>query len=174
MSLDFVLRALRIEDQDEFLRAHRATSPGYPAFLHYYQEGMLCDRYLEVLADQERGVGIPPDHVPSIFLFAFVGGKIVGRISIRPSLNPRLERMGGHVGYVVVPEFRRKGYATVMLGLAIRICRDRFGLTQVLVTCDDDNIGSIKTIEKAGGVLENVVDGPDLVKPRRRYWIQTG
>ena len=61
-----------------------------------------------------------------------------------------------------------------MLGLAIRICRDKFGLTQVLVTCDDDNIGSIKTIEKAGGVLENVVDGPDLVKPKRRYWIQTG
>jgi len=40
------------------------------------------------------------------------------------------------------------------------------------VTCDDDNIGSIRTIEKNGGILENVVDGPDLDKPIRRYWIE--
>ena len=32
---------------------------------------------------------------------------------------------------------------------------------RVLLTCDDDNIGSIRTIEKKGGVLENVVTGPD-------------
>ena len=30
----------------------------------------------------------------------------------------------------------------------------------MLVTCDDDNIGSIKTIEKNGGVMEDVVSGP--------------
>lgn len=39
------------------------------------------------------------------------------------------------------------------------------------MTCDDDNIGSMKAIEKNGGVLENVVSGPDLEKPKRRYWI---
>jgi predicted acetyltransferase len=32
---------------------------------------------------------------------------------------------------------------------------------RILVTCDDDNVGSIKTIEKYGGVLENIVTGPD-------------
>jgi predicted acetyltransferase len=42
------------------------------------------------------------------------------------------------------------------------------------MTCDDDNIGSIKTIEKCGGILENVVSGPDLPKPKRRYWIHAG
>jgi len=41
----------------------------------------------------------------------------------------------------------------------------------VLVTCDDGNIGSIKTIENNGGVLEDIVSGPDLDKPKRRYWI---
>lgn len=39
------------------------------------------------------------------------------------------------------------------------------------MTCDDDNVGSIKTIERNGGILENVVSGPDLAKPIRRYWI---
>jgi len=46
------------------------------------------------------------------------------------------------------------------------------GFPRVLVTCDDDNIGSIGTIEKNGGILENVIDGPDLDKPKRRYWIE--
>jgi predicted acetyltransferase len=41
----------------------------------------------------------------------------------------------------------------------------------VLVTCDDDNVGSIKTIENNRGVLEDVVSGSDLDKPKRRYWI---
>ncbi len=132
---------------------------------------MRFTRYLEILVEQGRGIGVAPDYVPSTFLFAFVGRRIVGRVSIRHHLNPGLERRGGHIGYVVVPEFRGRGYATVMLQKALQIARDDFGLSRVLVTCDDDNIASMRTIEKCGGVLEDIVDGPDLQKPQRRYWI---
>jgi predicted acetyltransferase len=59
-----------------------------------------------------------------------------------------------------------------MLRQSLAITRQRFGLTRVLVTCDDDNVGSIRTIEKNGGVLENIVTGPDLDAPKRRYWIE--
>jgi predicted acetyltransferase len=82
-----------------------------------------------------------------------------------------LLRVGGHIGYVVVPEFRRQGYATTILRLALRIAYDSLGIQRVLVTCDDDNVGSIRTIENNGGVLEEVISGPDLDKPKRRYWI---
>ena len=109
--------------------------------------------------------------MPSTFLFAFNGPRIVGRGSIRHELNDFLFRVGGHIGYTVVPEFRRRGYATQILRQLLTIARERFGLARVLVTCDDDNIGSIRTIEKNGGVLENVVSGVDLVTPKRRYWI---
>jgi hypothetical protein len=34
------------------------------------------------------------------------------------------------------------------------------------------NCGSIRTIEKNDGILEDVVSGPDLDKPKRRYWIE--
>jgi predicted acetyltransferase len=88
-------------------------------------------------------------------------------------LNEFLERVGGHIGYVVVPELRRQGHATVMLRLALGVAHDQLGLARVLVTCDDDNVGSIRTIEKNGGILENIVSGPDLAKPKRRYWIDT-
>lgn len=167
------LRWPREEEEEEFLRAHRATSPEVPSFLHYYEEGMAFPRYLEVLEEQERGEALPsPRHVPSTFLFAFVGKRIVGRTSIRHRLNESLMREGGHIGYVVVPEFRRRGYATEILRLALLVARQKVGASRFLVTCDDDNIGSIRTIEKNGGVLEEVVHGPDRDRPIRRYWIE--
>jgi predicted acetyltransferase len=162
------------DEEDEFLRAHRATSPDVPSFLHYYDDGMSFARYLEVLADQERGVNLPANHVPETFLFAFKDRRIVGRVTIRHALNEVLARGGGHIGYVVVPEFRRQGCATEILRQALQIAGDRLGLARVLVTCDDDNRGSIRTIEKNGGILEGVVSGAGLEKPKRRYWIDTG
>lgn len=173
MAQMLVLRRPREDEEEEFVRAHRATTPEVPFFLHYYEEGMALRRYLDVLDERERGVGLPPDHVPSTFLFAFGGDRIVGRVSIRHTLNDVLERLGGHIGYVVVPEFRRRGYATAILGLALQVAHDTLGLDRVLVTCDDDNVGSIRTIEHNGGLLESVVRGPEVAKPKRRYWIDT-
>ena len=172
-STELVLRRPRLEEEQEVLKAHEATSPDVPNFLHYYAEGMSFDRYLEVLEEQERGVGLPtPNHVPSTFLFAFLGDRIVGRTSIRHHLNARLERVGGHIGYVVVPEFRRRGYATEIMRQSVALARNRFGLRRLLVTCDEDNVASVRVIEKNGGVLENVVTGPDLRAPKRRYWVE--
>ena len=171
--MDLVLRVPGPSEEAEFLRAHRATSPSARNFLHHYQEGMSFRRYLEVLAEQERGENLPANHVPSTFLFAFAGTTIVGRVSIRHALNPYLERFGGHIGYVVVPEYRRQGYATAILRQSLQIAHQKLGLTRVLVTCDDDNVGSIKTIEKNGGVFESIVIPPDGDKPKRRYWIAT-
>ena len=165
------LRLPRLDEEQEVLRAHRATTPEVPNFLHYYEKGMAFARYLEILEHHTRGEYLPPDHVPSTFLFAFDGPRIVGRVSIRHELNDFLLRIGGHIGYTVVPEFRRQGYATEMLRQSLVLARQRFGLTRVLLTCDEDNVGSIRTIEKNGGVLENVVTGPDLDTPKRRYWI---
>jgi predicted acetyltransferase len=173
MQSDLTLRRPRADEEEEFLRAHRATSPEVPSFLHYYEDAMPFRRYLEVLTEQERGLNLlSANHVPSTFLFAFVGNRIVGRTSIRHSLNEFLHRVGGHIGYVVVPEFRRQGYATAILRQSLQIAHDKWGLHRILVTCDDDNIGSIRTIEKNGGILENVVDGPGFDKPIRRYWIE--
>lgn len=167
------LRLPRATEEPEFLRAHLATSPGVPSFLHYYEEGMPFARYLDVLERHARGESLPPHHVPSTFLFAFDASRIVGRVAIRHELNDFLLRVGGHIGYVVVPEFRQRGYATVMLRRSLEIAHRNLGISRVLVTCDDDNVASIKTIEKNGGVLENIVAGPDLDKPTRRYWIDT-
>jgi len=167
-----VLRLPREDEEQELLRAHRATTPDVPSFLHYYEEGMPFARYLEVLEQCARGEHLPSGHIPATFLFAFDASRIVGRVTIRHALNDFLFRLGGHIGYVVVPEFRRRGYATAMLRQSLQIAKRELGLSRLLLTCDDDNVGSIKTIERNGGVLENVVTGPELFKPKRRYWIE--
>src|SRR5262249_33632696 len=124
--MELVLRVPKESEEEEFLRAHRATSPTAPQFLHHHEEGMSLRRYLEVLAEREKGDNLPAGHVPSTFLFAFAGARIVGRVTIRHALTPVLERVGGHIGYVVVPQFRRKGCATEMLRQSLRIARERF------------------------------------------------
>jgi predicted acetyltransferase len=172
MESDLILRLPREDEEAEFLQAHRATSPEVPTFLHHYREGMPFGRYLQVLEDQRRGINLPPRYVPTTFLFAFLESRIVGRISIRHRLNDFLMRIGGHIGYVVVPEFRRRGHATMLLGRALGIAHGELGIPRVLVTCADDNVGSIRTIEKNGGILENTVRGLDG-RPLRRYWIES-
>lgn len=170
--MDLQLRLPKESEEAEFLRAHHATSPSAPNFLHSYEEGMSLARYLEVLEGQARGERLAPGQVASTFLFAFDGVRIVGRVAIRHALTPYLEQFGGHIGYVVVPAYRRQGYATEILRQALRIARERLGLSRVLLTCDDDNIGSIKTIEKNGGVFDSVVTGSGE-KLKRRYWIES-
>ena len=133
------------------MRAHRATSPDVPSFLHYYTEGMPFRRYLEVSRNRDTAPSIRATCSRDVS-FRVCWKQNRGGSWIRHSLNEYLERVGGHIGYVVVPEFRRQGYATAMLHLSLQIAREKCnGAHRVLVTGDDDNVGSIRTIEKNGG-----------------------
>ena len=94
--------------------------------------------------------------------------KLIGLINIRHSLNDYLFHYGGHIGYCVSRDERRKGYAKEMLTQALEKCGS-FNLKNVLVTCNSSNIASAKTILSCGGVLENeVLEGEATIQ---RYWI---
>jgi predicted acetyltransferase len=45
-----------------------------------------------------------------------------------------------------------------------------FGLDRVLAVCAVDNVGSVRTIERCGGVLEGIGETP--FGPARRYWFE--
>jgi hypothetical protein len=64
MEPNLTLRLPKEDEEEEFLRAHRATSPEVPSFLHYYEEGMPLGRYLNLLSAFERGISLPPDAGP--------------------------------------------------------------------------------------------------------------
>lgn len=159
------LRQLEIGDETEFLAARAAMEH----FGFYFEEDMAFAKYLAVLDQAIRGEGLPEGHVASTLLVGVVAGAIVGRLSLRHSLNDALLTVGGHIGYGVLPAHRRRGYGTEMLRQSLPLARD-LGLTRVLVTCDEDNIASRKIIETCGGVYENSYTR-DLEVPKRRYWI---
>ncbi|GGA77854.1 GNAT family N-acetyltransferase [Ornithinibacillus halotolerans] len=95
--------------------------------------------------------------------------RILGMIDIRHELNDFLYRIGGNIGYSVRPTERKKGYATLALKLGLEKCRD-LGMKEVLITCDQDNIGSAKVIINNGGVeAHSETDSDGTVK--RRFWI---
>ncbi len=94
---------------------------------------------------------------------------IIGALDFRYELNEQLLVHGGHIGYGVRPSKRREGNCTLMLKTFIKMINDK-NIERVLLTCDESNIGSIKTIEKCKGKLENTIE--DKEKRVRRYWIE--
>jgi predicted acetyltransferase len=143
-------------------------------FVHYFDSILNrdCEKLIDFLPPLAKGIGIPPEHVPCTFLFAFNSdNQIVGRVSIRHHLTEHLEKYGGHIGYGVMPGYRNQGVATEILKQSLEICKKSLGLNEVLVTCDDDNFGSIRTIEKNDGTFIDKVSGEDG-QLTRRYKVQ--
>jgi predicted acetyltransferase len=95
--------------------------------------------------------------------------RVLGMVNIRHYLSEFLLREGGHIGYSIRPSERGRGYGNLQLKLALEIMNKK-GILKVLLTCDDKNIKSIKTIERNGGLLENKIttNNQEIV---RRYWI---
>lgn len=130
--------------------------------------------FVQRLRDDERGVGFKPGIVPSSAYWLLRHDAdsvtVVGVSALRHALTPALEDVGGHIGYSIRPSERRRGYGTRILALTLQYARV-LGLDHVLVTCDTDNIGSARVIEKNGGVLASESYSA-LVEARiSRYWI---
>lgn len=142
---------------------------GWP-FLLLWEPGLEWSNYLDILDAVRDLARVPEGLVRSDFHLAEVGSELVGRVSVRFALNDYLAAEGGHIGYGVRPAFRRRGYATEILRQAIGLARTE-GVERILIVCDDDNVGSIRVIERNGGVLESVVTPPVGGAPIRHYWI---
>jgi predicted acetyltransferase len=167
--------------QASFLRAmaeHRAEGRGLPSdqsnvgmYLRVY--GATWDdkaefaRFVDDLLAQASEASRPALFVPATSMWWVEGDEYLGRLGIRHRLAPgRTGERNGHVGYDVRPSARRQGHATAMLAAALPIAA-ALGLPQVLITCDEDNVASRRTIERNGGVLHDRFDG------KLRFWLPT-
>lgn len=130
-----------------------------------------AEEWLSYNSRMENGDETEGLHCLQYGLFREEDGRLLGLIQVRLELVGYLVRFGGNIGYCVRPSERRKGYAKIMLGHALDICWEK-GLDRVLITCLEDNVGSARTIEALGGVLEGIVfDDVNYGANLRRYWV---
>ena len=127
--------------------------------------------YLEQASKNSRGIDLKPGLVPQTEFWLVYSSKIVASSRLRHRLTPALEREGGHIGYAVRPSERRKGYGTLILALTLEMAKN-LGLKKLLVTCDTENTGSAKIIEKNRGKLAGYEISDKTGKQLSRYWIE--
>ncbi len=130
------------------------------------------EEYIRASIDCEDPEKVPSHWVPATqYLFIRKSdNRLVGMIQVRHHFNDYLEKYAGHIGYSIRPSERRKGYAKVMLKMALPLCRE-IGLDKVLISCEENNIGSERAILANGGVYESTVTDPTDGEKLKRFWI---
>jgi predicted acetyltransferase len=131
------------------------------------------ERVLARLAEAREGRIKAEGVVPATDFWLVEGIEFLGQVSIRHTLNPQIERIGGHIGYAIRPSARRRGYGRLILRLALPEAF-RLGINPALVTCDATNVASRKIIEANGGWLQDQVDQGEGLPPVMRFWVPTG
>ena len=131
-----------------------------------------CEAFVAMLLPfADPATELPEDRVHCDYYWITDGEgadeEVVGFLALRHALTAWLLEEGGHIGYSVRPSRRGQGHASRALALAVRRSAE-LGLDRVLVTCDEPNVASARTIERNGGVYEDTRNG------KRRYWIETG
>lgn len=130
-------------------------------------KGKAFNEFLKKLTSDELGNN---GWVPSETYFLFMrNGEIAGAINCRYALNEQLREIGGHIGYGVSPNFRGLGIATTMLKMVLDSYQEK-NFDKVLLTADDENEGSVRTILSCGGKLHET--GMKEHKSYGKYWIE--
>jgi predicted acetyltransferase len=159
-----------------WLEAHREWGPGVHedgTGRHESDDVDTADGFArwvrQLLRAEDRSVPPAPGMVHCSYRWIVEDDRVLGAIALRHELNDFLREVAGHIGYGVRPSARRRGVASWALRAMLGEAR-ALGLDRVLVTCTLENVASARTIERGGGVLEDVRDTE--LGLAKRYWIE--
>lgn len=129
------------------------------------------EEWLNKINDDEKRE-VTEEKVPTktMFLIRESDNEIIGMVNIRLALNKKLRERNGNIGYSIRPTQRQKGYNKYNLFLALLECQ-KAGLKRVMLDCEKSNLGSAKTIQALGGVLEREYLDTHLNEVEQVYWI---
>jgi predicted acetyltransferase len=114
--------------------------------------------FLRRVTDARLGRGLPRGYVPQTTYWAYVGTRPVGVAKLRHRLTDALRVTGGHIGYAIRPSERGKGYGTKLLRQTLTRAAE-MGITEVLITVNENNVPSWKLVERNYGRLVRRADG---------------
>ena len=153
----------------KFMQGFSAANENTPGF--FPRDGEPITQTVERLRKDELGEDLPEGFVPATTRFWQEGHDLQGVINLRHRLTPALRRFGGHMGYSVSPNHRRRGIASRMIAAMIPTARE-LGLERLLLTCDATNIGSHRAMEKNGAIMEREEWYEPTQRVQRWYWIE--
>ncbi|GAA5192124.1 GNAT family N-acetyltransferase [Arthrobacter gyeryongensis] len=107
--------------------------------------------FVDRLLVKEASLG----HDGGTFRWIVADGEVLGGIALRHESAHDVDVLG-HVGYGLRPSARGRGVAVAALREMLCLAKAR-GMNRVLLACFVDNVPSVKTIERCGGVLDRVV-----------------
>lgn len=96
--------------------------------------------------------------LPFYYYDIFLKDRLIGRISMRIGSNFH-SYFNGNIGYEIEEIFRGNNFAYKACKLVLQIAKAH-GMNEIILTCDENNIPSYKTIEKLGGELVEITKPP--------------
>lgn len=96
--------------------------------------------------------------LPFYYYDICVNNIMVGKISIRIGNNYH-SYYNGHIGYEINKEHRGSNYAYKASKLVLQVAKAH-NMGELILTCDESNNASYKTIEKLGAELIEIVKPP--------------
>jgi predicted acetyltransferase len=103
----------------------------------------------------ESGRGLAPFYH---FRILAAGAREVGHINFRIGASEHVQLCAGHIGYAIKEEYRGQRYASQACRALAPFIRSIY--PEVILTCDPDNLPSIRTIERLGAVFIDEIDIP--------------
>lgn len=174
-NMNLYLREITIDDKIEILKMIEEIKEGDDPEKFEGLSNMKeisFDNYDKFLVELNKNMKLYKPHLvnQTTYILLDENNHIYGGTNIRHELNENLLKHGGNIGYLIRPSERKKGYATLMLKLALKKCKE-LNISKVLVTCREENIASAKVIEHNGGIYENSLFNKENEHTYRRYWI---
>ena len=172
MSVNLILPLKKHQKEvQEFLKACLAAATEMAGTAKV--DALPYDRWLQRMYNTMYNRNLDEGFVDATTFLIYANDTLVGFIDVRHRLNAFLAHAGGHIGYMIHPDYRRRGFAKAALSDALSYLKEAHHVKKALITCSPDNEASRNTILALGGKYENTVKDERL-GTIERYWITLG